>query len=100
SLPELSTLSLHDALPICAGQDQAEAVPVGGDAAHGPVRERRNEDPGAGYSLEHAAESHRSRWIEKALGLTVVSHQARVLGEHLRSEEHTSELQSRENLVC
>src|SRR5207302_11320680 len=30
----------------------------------------------------------------------LVEHRARDLGECLRSEEHTSELQSRENLVC
>src|SRR6266511_6140573 len=56
--PEIYTLSLHDALPICA---------EGGAAAAG-------------------------------VGAPVVSR--RCSSSTLRSEEHTSELQSRENLVC
>src|SRR5947209_14469095 len=59
--PPRSTLSLHDALPICR-------------------RVRRR----PGVRRRHPADGHR-----------------RAQGHHLgRSEEHTSELQSRQYLVC
>src|SRR5690606_41722539 len=80
---EIYTLSLHDALPIYqrAGQERAHEVDLDGEAALDAAIDHTLDDflffeglfeagPGAG-----------------ALGL-------------LRSEEHTSELQSRENLVC
>src|SRR3712207_9221742 len=64
---EIYTLSLHDALPICANRSHAHSERVwhrggrmGKAAPHGPPRTRR----------------------------------------HRRSEEHTSELQSRQYLVC
>src|SRR3712207_6870442 len=67
---EIYTLSLHDALPICAdaheegpGRAAERGGPGGSRRAGGPVRGPR---PGAGR----------------------------------RSEEHTSELQSRQYLVC
>src|SRR5436309_10571634 len=59
--PEIYTLSLHDALPIC------------------PVTAPRHPAPGV-------AEAPDARW--------------RAAPDRDRSEEHTSELQSRENLVC
>src|SRR3712207_9226339 len=62
---EIYTLSLHDALPICA-RSRRQAAAEGGR--------------GPGAQREGAA------------------HQLRV-GRH-RSEEHTSELQSRQYLVC
>src|SRR5690606_41990997 len=78
---EIYTLSLHDALPICLAGDAVEATqlagepfePAGGDGVQvgGPVAAPADGDGG------------------DAPGLDVV-----------RSEEHTSELQSRENLVC
>src|SRR5699024_12683650 len=64
----ISTLSLHDALPICSGVDVGALV----------VNKRS--PAGRGEFLE------RRRALEE---------------EHLeRSEEHTSELQSRFDLVC
>src|SRR5690606_17802359 len=68
--PEISTLSLHDALPICRGRADprvSRARPAGA-GRHDQRREVADHPPIA-----------RSRQ---------------------RSEEHTSELQSRENLVC
>src|SRR5690606_42088265 len=67
---EISTLSLHDALPILL--QQRHVVPL----------TERNQHP-----LD-AARLHRD--------LPVAQHR----GDVDRSEEHTSELQSRENLVC
>src|SRR5690348_17755676 len=72
---EIYTLSLHDALPICAGRDRLFAVHAvrrraipeqGVDRQGGPVHDRRR------------ALRDRER----------------------RSEEHTSELQSPVHLVC
>src|SRR3712207_8607388 len=80
---EIYTLSLHDALPICPGLGDVVAgdrhrVEVAHpvldepllDVGHGPQRELGGEDAGV-------------------LALVL-----------LRSEEHTSELQSRQYLVC
>src|SRR3712207_7214839 len=76
---EIYTLSLHDALPICREQHvpverapvHAHAAPVGGE--HVPAGR-----------LEHPPPD-----VRDAVGVRVV-----------RSEEHTSELQSRQYLVC
>src|SRR3712207_8801110 len=75
---EIYTLSLHDALPISGG----------------PGRVRR------------AAAGHSIRWAETALGHSVgalrgATHPvSRRADDRSRSEEHTSELQSRQYLVC
>src|SRR5699024_12660794 len=73
SPPELSTLSLHDALPIC--ETVLGLVPA-------QVREQ----------------------VELALGLLALQPDDGVHGllvhHQQRSEEHTSELQSRFDLVC
>src|SRR5690606_39375226 len=74
---ELSPLSLHDALPICRtpGRDgpasPAPAWPGFARCGRSPPWKSRSSAP-------------RRRWCSLAT----------------RSEEHTSELQSRENLVC
>src|SRR5207244_12396540 len=65
--PDLSTLSLHDALPICHGRG---------------ARQRRS-----GHRHVQA------RGVEEG-------HHARRRLNHDRSEEHTSELQSPDHLVC
>src|SRR3712207_7862648 len=72
---EIYTLSLHDALPISApvlrGEHQRGLVGLG-----------------AGVGEEH-------------LGVGNAGQPGDLLGQlHLRSEEHTSELQSRQYLVC
>src|SRR3712207_9208074 len=76
---EIYTLSLHDALPICgagavAGPGGAEQVAIGeGDGAGAIVIAGQRPAPGPDVAVEGDAE---------------------------RSEEHTSELQSRQYLVC
>src|SRR3712207_9016853 len=85
---EIYTLSLHDALPIARRHDLAETT-------------RRAEQP-----LRLVVEMERRR-----VEVPVVSGRLRIAGEDLqqplevlrpfmRSEEHTSELQSRQYLVC
>src|SRR3712207_7821123 len=73
---EIYTLSLHDALPIY------ELFHGGGEAARraaavGPVAEARVRSEGSALALA-----------------------AHALSDERRSEEHTSELQSRQYLVC
>src|SRR3712207_7008364 len=75
---EIYTLSLHDALPILPSLPDAPAP-----CLIRPILERR--------LLLHLEAAHRCR-------LEVVSEVAR--GSRGRSEEHTSELQSRQYLVC
>src|SRR3712207_8988478 len=71
---EIYTLSLHDALPIPAGRlAEGERHPLG--VPH-PA-------PGQGPLGEHAGRLDERRVVEQD-----------------RSEEHTSELQSRQYLVC
>src|SRR5690606_41785145 len=82
---DISTLSLHDALPIYSGPREARAprsnqLRVGSDA--GSIRDRYGSRRWPGH-------------VERAMA-------GRFCGRYRedRSEEHTSELQSRENLVC
>src|SRR5207248_10078676 len=70
--PEIYTLSLHDALPIS------------------PVSEELR----AKYELEGAAQIVADLDAVEQIGVRPV------LGDYLRSEEHTSELQSPYDLVC
>src|SRR5690606_42015744 len=84
STTELYTLSLHDALPIYAF---GEIVPASELHRHVELQH------------EHFFERQVSAaaiLLDKHLG----GGRRTALQRHLRSEEHTSELQSRENLVC
>src|SRR5690606_40840868 len=93
--PEISTLSLHDALPISAGAvaqaDQLEVARADGRAV-------------AGCALEHfqvaEAIAPEHAGIRIVLAGIAAHHERRDVAGAGRSEEHTSELQSRENLVC
>src|SRR5690606_40627018 len=82
------TLSLHDALPISGGGDRGrrESVPRAPPARSPPRPTRRR---------ARAPESRRR--IRCARPASPRRRGAACSG---RSEEHTSELQSRENLVC
>src|SRR5207302_10259657 len=75
----ISTLSLHDALPICDG------TVIGGRCAVAFLCRRVF---GAGDG---------NRAIATTAACRTVGHTA---AARIRSEEHTSELQSREKLVC
>src|SRR5690242_21220534 len=84
---ELSPLSLHDALPICAllGLQHPPPGPGAGDRSDGGA-------PGM-------KESRESTGIGSLASQSVVYGFGGVLAR-MRSEEHTSELQSHVNLVC
>src|SRR5207302_5742233 len=91
SSPQIRTLSLHDALPIL--YSSPSSPPHGLSPSH----------PGGTYGsgfCRYAAAAFAGRCrsaVRKASTTTPSSRSAAVGG---RSEEHTSELQSRENLVC
>src|SRR5439155_22225083 len=82
---EIYTLSLHDALPICVVRADQELFGRGGglDPAHL-----------LGLKLERSSQLLAER-LRRPDG-----DDACVRGGGLRSEEHTSELQSRGHLVC
>src|SRR2546421_9595850 len=90
--PEISTLPLHDALPICprvAGRrEHPGTAPAGPLTRLGPPRHR----PGG---VPHA--EGRGRYGARSTGSPPP--RPRPLASE-RSEEHTSELQSRSDLVC
>src|SRR5262249_62398258 len=75
--PEIYTLSLHDALPIY--RDRARAQPR--------ARPRRRLGAARRSAPRHGRRAARGRRL-------------RHRGVRVRSEEHTSELQSLTNLVC
>src|SRR5690606_41730195 len=97
---ELFSLSLHDALPISRAADKSISFTERGreQAAHIVRRHRLIERflsdvfdiP---WDQVHEEAERLEHWITP----TVEERMLRAIG---RSEEHTSELQSRENLVC
>src|SRR5690606_41374087 len=89
-LPVIYTLSLHDALPILLVDGLVGIREQGGEQV---IFQQQIE---SAFTLP--AEEQLEHFIEQA-GRRNVIQQLRQLGDG-RSEEHTSELQSRENLVC
>src|SRR5690606_41635541 len=87
--PRLYALALHDALPI-SGRDgrQADACTAARRAGNdtGALRRPCAFKPGPAQCLQ----------VAQAAGAAVAAH----FQQAQRSEEHTSELQSRENRVC
>src|SRR3712207_7343918 len=79
---EIYTLSLHDALPICAALDRPGADRVVREDGRGGARTDRRP------SADHRPAGRRRRRVEQPWA------------DLPRSEEHTSELQSRQYLVC
>src|SRR5690606_41721250 len=93
--PHPSTLSLHDALPI------SPPLPPFPPSVHGPSQLGESQ-PSLTKQLAQAAgklPQTPEHWLESTPHSANASHTSLQLGA-LRSEEHTSELQSRENLVC
>src|SRR5690242_9228487 len=87
---EIYTLSLHDALPICPGRVGRNARGV-----HSAVRKVRGD---FGELGSYGAVYHRRAVAGVSeIGGVVPAH---LPGVRIRSEEHTSELQSHVNLVC
>src|SRR5690242_21402041 len=75
---EIYTLSLHDALPICQARSRARAI------ARSSGRSEADADADAAKDVSRLR-------VEALIGGRQVL---------VRSEEHTSELQSHVNLVC
>src|SRR5690606_39715654 len=93
--PEPYTLSLHDALPICPAfghrlGDGADLLLRFDGAGAGDDRESVEPDA----DVPDGDDCLRFLW-----GLVCLALHGLLLSK-TRSEEHTSELQSRENLVC
>src|SRR5206468_12531931 len=92
----LSTLSLHDALPISC----TRALKVSGALASiAPCRTTQRNvawiwPPG------HPNRSYKSRWRNAVSRSSRHRRLTTRRPSHTRSEEHTSELQSRSDLVC
>src|SRR5690606_41950943 len=83
--PQISTLSLHDALPICCASPSATAS----SSPRAATRRRRSSSTSATPTSAGSTASS-----------TVGRSRCSATSARWRSEEHTSELQSRENLVC
>src|SRR5699024_12743979 len=85
---DISTLSLHDALPIFL----AVVLELGEEVAHGV-------EPGA-LLVVRADDRPRRVLLVRAAEHLLLGLRVRLPPEEMRSEEHTSELQSRFDLVC
>src|SRR5690606_41297036 len=82
--PDIYTLPLHDALPICQHQ-------------HGDVAAHLHRGIEGRLVVDH----ERGHGLLAQRGFDRIGDEVGVVAAALdRSEEHTSELQSRENLVC
>src|SRR5690606_42135076 len=94
---ETYRLSLHDALPICffAGGEQPGALEHHVDLVFAPRQFGRITNGADGDSI---TVDHKLPLIRFDLAVEMAMHA--VIAQKVRSEEHTSELQSRENLVC
>src|SRR5699024_11862875 len=96
--PRLPALSLHDALPISPLEDCEHCERAGESRPPRGRRARR----GAALARGPAADPRRAVADGGVLSLGVLrhGHHQRVRAATPRSEEHTSELQSRFDLVC
>src|SRR5256886_4768028 len=90
---EISTLPLHDALPI--PRRRARRPPLRLDQRRGaPDAQSRR----GSHDLRQG--THRAVRFQAAESRTDARHVSDAVRRDLRSEEHTSELQSQSNLVC
>src|SRR5690606_39377971 len=90
---DLYTFSLHDALPIC----QAAAVLFQPESPVLQQRQRHREHAQQHREREQPGKDRKRVLAEAEV---VAAEESPCGGGPARSEEHTSELQSRENLVC
>src|SRR5690606_41593246 len=98
--PVIYTLSLHDALPIYF--HNSSNIEVYDNLLHNiPVQFLASHDPHGNPIRNLQIERNQFSSIYKdqiAFSITSIANDVNQIGK--RSEEHTSELQSRENLVC
>src|SRR5206468_8334560 len=93
STTELYTLSLHDALPICVG-GAGEPLPDE-EELHQVAPATRHDRVDADTRNVGAADRRQAHALAREGSAEDVTP-----GNRARSEEHTSELQSRSDLVC
>src|SRR5690606_40918431 len=86
---EIYTLSLHDALPISSEMRATRISPFGAAAMNLAPRIR-----------EFTSSTWKPGSVWRGNGMSVPGPAPGAPAPDCRSEEHTSELQSRENLVC
>src|SRR5690606_40401927 len=84
---QIYTLSLHDALPILLAMKTGLMKQIG--ELERVLRE-----------FAHRSQSCRQLMLIPDVGVRIWVTFAAAIDDEARSEEHTSELQSRENLVC
>src|SRR5207249_11111153 len=96
SSPARYTLSLHDALPIYPRADRGDAARARGGLLLRlrAVDQAAHEDAPAGGAPRPGRQAASLRSRDRRL------HGGRLPADRDRSEEHTSELQSRFDLVC
>src|SRR5690606_41660008 len=96
---DLCTLPLHDALPISPGQATARAQVNQAEKSSAPASSSRASTffmaPTKSFSGPPQRAEKMPGWPSRA-----VTDRPESSASAIRSEEHTSELQSRENLVC
>src|SRR5690606_39932388 len=97
---ELSTLSLHDALPICRliGLGRTVYLRRSRPDAEAPMADPHDDGPNKAAVTALLAEADAGNVEALDRLIPLVYDELRRIAH--RSEEHTSELQSRENLVC
>src|SRR5207253_7025502 len=97
--PDISPLSLHDALPICAGAAIALRAAFLGSGAAQVLAQKLKDRAGRVDGIERDDVA-----VEREANRRAAVRRLRLLPRHCevlsRSEEHTSELQSRGHLVC
>src|SRR5439155_10130325 len=93
--PSIYTLSLHDALPISSSRWWSLVAPTIGAVMTGFARSQASATWARGMPRALATSATRSTTF---LSASCVLANSRVIAS--RSEEHTSELQSRGHLVC
>src|SRR5690606_40973055 len=95
---DIYTLSLHDALPICIF-----TIQLNGNAQSFLVEAESFDNKGGWFVDSQFVEQMGSPYLlAHGLGTPVdnATTEVKFPSQGIRSEEHTSELQSRENLVC
>src|SRR5690606_42113243 len=98
--PDNYTLSLHDALPILLGNLSGAPLPVLLWAMYVDTADYGEWRSGRRTTALVFSASLMSQKIGWALAAFFALHMMSFAGFTARSEEHTSELQSREYLVC
>src|SRR5690606_41196924 len=95
--PHAAPLSLHDALPISQTRGAGRAAAPGDDTG------RRVQDRCGSGAGPVSVRARLTLWYAATILAILVGSGLLLratIRQTLRSEEHTSELQSRENLVC